>query len=293
MRPVSTSEAGDMGKCETLWKFKYHPDYRLQTLSDGPAVTRGLLGHKALENYFIKIKEGVSHEEASKWVIDSLMNALLHYMQKEGDAEKAAVHGEMAKLLSLYFEFYGDPTLEWEILEVEGKVEDPTFGFVGRLDLLIRYKKGPHVGKVAIVDHKFLYNFWHEKLYRVAAAGPNYLRAVKFMFPEYDVDHMLYNAIRFRPDAKDTFDRKELPWQKVKHLAMNANHEIYVERARRYSQLSKKEADVQIPRSFLKDTCNYCGFLDLCTAQLEGTNTDLMERVSFRPNTYGYTDSDE
>jgi hypothetical protein len=288
-RPVSTSEAGDMAKCETLWKIKYHPAYRLQPISDGPSVTRGITGHRSFEEYLIKITQGASHTEAAEFVVSSLMEAGMHYMTK-GDMAKSKMYSEMCALMDAYFKHYGDFTAEWEILGIENKVEDPSFGFVGRLDVLIKYKSGRYINQVAVWDWKFLGDFWNDKAYRMNASAANYLRAAKAMFPNEDIVHMVFDEIRFRTDAKDKFRRHYVDYEPVKQRNVNKNHEIYAARARKYSALSREEADAQIPRAMVKTTCEYCLVETLCEAQLREQDTTLMEKVNYKPNTYGYQD---
>jgi hypothetical protein len=235
--------------------------------------------------------EGVSHDEARKFVIEKAMEASFYYMTR--DADKAKMYADMAALLDEYFKFYGDELDKFEILEVELKVEDPSFGFVGRIDLLVRWLVGEHKGKISVWDHKFLYNFWSAKAYRMNASSANYIRAIRSMYPDEKHGPMIFSEIRFRPDARDRFHREEVPYQPVKHRNINKNHVLIAKRVNELSAMSREEVDEEATRAFIKTTCDFCLVESLCNLQLQNLDTKTMEMVNFKRNDYGYTDDTE
>lgn len=287
VRPVSTSEAGSLAKCETLWKYSHHPAYNLEPLTTGPAITRGVTGHSALEAFYKRIKAGVPYDEAAKAITNKLIEAALKAMSN-GDSNKSQMYSELAVIMEEYFAEYRSDVEDWEILSIEEKLELPDF--IGRLDLVIRYRRGPHVGEIAPVDHKFLYNFWNASAYKMSPQAPNYIRALRALYPNERITHMLYNQIRFRMDAKDRFCRYESKPSTIKIRNFAKNHAIMAERITRYRELSREEVDATVSRAVVKTTCEYCVFSDLCDAQLEQLDTTNMERFNFNRNSYGYTD---
>lgn len=297
-RPVSTSEVADL-KCETLWKYKYHPNYSLSPLTDGPAVSLGITGHSALEYFYNLISEGINWEDAREVTVSKLTDASIQAIIN-GDAEKASMFSDLAIIITKYINYYFPAQLdEWDIVGTEYKVQckiplpsGRTFNFVGRVDLIIRYKRGPFKGQIAPVDHKFIYNFWTLKAFQMSAQAPNYVTALKHMFPEETITHLLINQIRYRMDAKESYNQTPVDTSYKKRLGVMENHSILSDRANYLSKLSRQEVDNQTSRVMVKTICEYCSFTQLCDAQLEGTDTKTMEAVNFKPNTYGYKDND-
>jgi hypothetical protein len=288
-KPVSTSQVSDYNKCATAWKYKYHPDYQLAQLTDGPSVSKGVMGHSALEAYYTRIKDGIPHKEAAKFVVNTLTEACFDKMAA-GDHVKSQMFSELAALMKLYFEYYERDMYEWEILGIENKVADPTFEFVGRIDLTIRYRGGKFKGMIAPVDHKFLGNFWNARAVKMNAQGPNYIRALRYMYPNEKVPHVLYNEVRFRPDAKETFKRVEHDPSHVKIATITENHAVQARRIQALKLLTRAQIDEEVKPALVKTTCEWCRFDALCDAQLEKLDTTLMEQVNFKLNTYGYDD---
>lgn len=294
-RPVSTSEVADYAKCQTAWKYKYHPDYRLAPLTDGPAVSLGIAGHKALEFFYMELKDGAFWMNAKNATIQKLSDAVLHYIN-QGDAEKASMYSDLVVILGHYFNYYEDQLNEWEILEVEQKVQAKkeigkyVFDFIGRIDLLIRYKSGPFKGEIAPVDHKFIYNFWNLKAFEMNAQGPNYVSALKMMYPNERITHLLVNQIRYRMDAKESFLQTPINPPHARTQGILKNHARQAERINLLSSLPRHLVDEEASRTLVKTTCEYCQLTSLCTAQLEGLDTSAMEAANFKRNTYGYTD---
>lgn len=297
-RPVSTSEAADYAKCQTVWKYKYHKDYRLTPLTDGPAIQLGVTGHSALEFFYNELKDGVSWVDAKFRTIERLSNAVIMAVTN-GDAEKAAMFSDLVVIIGEYFNEYADQLNEWEILEVEFKVQAliPTstllFNFIGRVDLLIRYKSGPFKGMIAPVDHKFVYNFWKLKAFEMTAQAPNYIAALQYMFPNERIKHLLVNQLRYRMDAKERFNQTPIAPTHAKMMGVIENHSKIAGDINVLSCMSREDVDIAAHRTLVKTTCEYCNLSSLCNAQLEGLDTATMEAVNFKRNTYGYHDTDD
>lgn len=294
-RLVSGSEAIDFAKCETLWKFKYHPKYRLAALSDGVAVTTGITGHAGLEKFYQKIMDGEDWDTAAEFVVMKLAEAAIGAAVK-GDAEMSQMYADLGTRLKEYFEYYRSDMEDWEILYVESKVEATDdnigWGIVGRLDMIIRYRRGPLVGQLAVVDHKFVYNFWNDKVLAMSPQATNYPKAVRIMFPGEKVAHFLANEIRYRMNADTKFRRTPIEYSPIKNKNVARNHAILARRINRYAAMDREEVAQQLSRTMSRTSCEYCKFHDLCDAELQGTDTRKMEEVFYRPNTYGYKDDD-
>lgn len=287
---VSTSEMLDFnGKCENYWKFKYHPDYKIAPLSDGPSVDWGVQAHSALEYYYRHIKNGVEHDVVVTDVINRLTMASFEAITKS-DPAKSKMFADMAVRLKEYFDYYKSDIEDWEILEIEYKMEDGDL--VGRIDLIIRYRRGPFMGCIAPVDHKFLYDFWNSKAYNTAPQPRNYIRLMRANYPNERIPHMIFNSVRFRMDAVDKFHRECVEPTRMEMQKFAKNHTRVAKRIVELKLLSREEVDEEVTYSFVKTTCQYCTLEKICTAQLNGADTTNLEKYEYKPNTYGY-DNDE
>lgn len=301
MIPVSTSEVAAFGTCQYRWMYAHHWSYHLESAKLGPALTRGLLGHSALEFFYTTYQKTEDYDHS---VNETIMRTMLGAAKLfEAEPDKAAMLSALANRLKLYFEYYRSDMDLFEILEVEKYIEAPLPGiesayFAGRVDLVIKWKYGQFKGETSPLDHKFVYNFWPKGALELNAQMPNYVWALR----EMDTPHVrraIVNQIRHREMREESMVPEKL-WQRPEIVPslteVNSIVDNHVKIARqivRLQGMSKEEVRKEATRSILKFNCEYCPFYRLCKAELTGEPTDDMIAVEFKPNSYGYADRDD
>jgi len=281
---ASNSQVMSLLSCETQWKYAHHPAYNYEPVSIGEAITRGVIGHKALEFYYRSVMEGVPRKDAIKATYNRLLERSVEHMH---DPDMSQMYSSLGTLLLEYFKFYDDELDMWEILGVEILLEVPEINFVGRADVVMRNKLD---GFIVPWDHKFLYNFWPKVAIEINSQLPGYVTGLRRLFPGENVEYGMVNELRHREDATVKFQREYITPTELELVAVANNHTAAAERINRYKSLSREEVDRAALRTMVKYNCEYCAFWVLCKAQLEGQDTTILEQVSFVPNSYGYED---
>lgn len=294
---VSGSEVSTALSCQRKALYSFHPAYYLEPNSLGPALTRGNIGHKALEIFYTQLMQGVEREVAKANVIERLMNKAMGYMS-EGDGFMTEMVGKLATRLDEYFEYYHDELDEFEIIDVEMLVERDlpdsyNATYAGRVDLVVKYKRGMWKGEVAPLDHKFLYNFWPENVYIMNAQMPNYVGALQEMFPNEVIKRAVVNEVRHRDNADEKFKRQDLVPTRLEISRLLDNHSRAATDWAAIKALPVEEARNIVTRNPTKFACQYCPFIRLCKAELLGEDTTLMIKHEFKPNSYGYAERDD
>jgi len=286
---VSNSEVSTFLSCER--KHYYAHGMGIAPLSYGTSLSRGIIGHEALGAFFQKIKEGTDYDAAVKvayTVVDT-------YAAYGGDLDMLT---GLRKLLAAYFEVKAPEQLtRWRIAEVERFFELPInskLSYGMRLDLMIQYTSGPHMGEFAIVDHKFVYNFYNTNTLTMDAQLPKYIGTA--WKNGYDVRHAVLNQLRWR-ETKDSKadmslrfkeDKVQPSTKRVQNI-MRAQV-IASERILERHELPVEEYGKVALRTMGKMTCDYCSFVPLCSAELDGEeDIALLVMTEYKPNTYGYT----
>lgn len=142
---VSFSELSDARQCPHKHELNYKE--RWQSPTTKPALSRGTLWHKVMEQHYLGHKAGNLKQ--------GMANALALLSSKDGDVteEQDLVYW----MYSGYLELYGDDP-QWEVLAVEHTSEIwlPTvnggrsnYKLKIKIDLIVRWK-----GKIWIIDHK-------------------------------------------------------------------------------------------------------------------------------------------
>jgi hypothetical protein len=287
---VSTSEVATFLTCKQRWMYAHHPSYNLEPRTLGLALTRGIVGHAALETYYSAIKNGKSHEEAMDASQQYIVKTALTEMQT-GDSEKANMITSLGILLQDYYVANKWMLDTYEILGVENLVTAPLPGsneieFAGRIDLMLGIPSGPNRGEVIPWDHKFTYNFWPEIAIKMNAQISNYVWVIREMGKR--ARKGILNMSRYRENAQEKFKQEEVPTQNNLRNTFILNH---VEAAKVIVDLKHKPKvglKDGVTRSTSKFNCEYCPFANLCYTEAQGLDSGLMIKASYRPNSYGY-----
>lgn len=257
----------------------------IEPLRFGEALTRGTLGHKALEVYYLAIIQRASHPEAVKAAMLNLGQAGLD------DNDNLEIVGQLMPILQKYFEKYGEGDLfEWEPLAIEQefRFEIPNSGgliFPFRVDAIWRNRR---TGKIYVVDHKFLYNYYQRNTIRIQPQMPKYIFALRSM--GYEIEDGMYNMLSTRKNSRDPARREFTQTSDAKAKQFFREQLDAMLEIRALKQLPNDEWErLNTRRNANAFNCKNCMFLDLCANDLEGMGgRRFYIEANFRPNTYGY-----
>lgn len=288
---VSTSEVNTFLTCKQRWMYAHHPSYNLEPRTLGIALTRGIVGHKALELYY----EMISHNEPHADAVDVVQEYIMGQFHKEvayGDGEKSIMLMELLALLKNYLEESRWLLDRYDILGVEHLVTAPLPGvedidFAGRIDVVFGIKSR---NEAIPFDHKLCYNFWSDNSLRMNPQLSNYAWALSQI--GYNSNKGIMNMVRYRENAIDKFKQEEVSVKPTVQGMFIQNHTVA---AIDIVELKKKpEIGIQngVTRSASKFNCEYCPFNELCYTESQGGNSKNVIAAHYRPNSYGYVDSE-
>lgn len=260
---ISQSEVDTFLICERKHYYAYGE--RLQPKEFPTAISRGTLGHRALQ----------THYEGGNW-----RDYLNKFTIENPDSIEVVL--EIKKIIPAYLNYYENDK-DWEILTVEREFR------LGNMpmqpDLVVREKS---TGKIFVVDHKFLYNFYSNRLISMMPQLKKYMGALRLL--GYPVDGYIYNMIRYRQNAKDKFYRHRN--DNVHPKAVDRfikEQDSAMKHIRIFKDLSLETWEDTALRTATVGNCKNCWFLDLCDHDLNGLyGRDLLVSSSYEPNTYGY-----
>lgn len=277
-RTVSNSEVSAFTQCER--KHYYAHILNLEPKQTGLALSRGIIGHEALAEYY----ENDRNVSAAKAVIAKYLN------ESNADGQMLI---ELQALLSRYFKYYANE--DFEVLAVEKAYEVPVndeFLFGMRLDLLKRLKDG----RIVVVDHKFVYDFYTQDVVDMNAQLPKYIGTVRFNGIRADMGEL--NQVRYRLKKSGNTDEelfKRTPVTPTNHAIRETMREQFKVSERimeRRSWPAERQSEEAV-RTMNQMTCKNCSFLPLCLAELNGTDITNLIAQDYQPNSYGYNKEGE
>lgn len=278
---ISNSEVRSFQSCQRRHFYSFRE--RLAPRNGySVAITRGVVGHDALAEYYLQKQAGESKET-------SLVSALTVIDKNYDDyPDMWNEFAQLKKVITRYAEYYWDEN--WVPVEVERQHEaflDNSTGlsYGMRLDLLADVK-----GSLILIDHKFVYNFFTDKELAMAAQLQKYLYTLNQN--GIPVKTVIVNQIRYRelknPDSSMLFRRSYI-------------HSTEAERSRVMNEHKKTAMDIQALKlksvdehfasthmSLDKNTCGSCTFQPLCKSYLQGQSTEETKKVLYKNNEYLY-----
>jgi len=293
---VSNSEALSL-TCEAKWMYAFHPGYNIEPKNPSIALTRGNVGHKALEHFFRATMNGESRDKAEAVA----RNYLIETMGVAASTGDMRLMESVTTLIPLIDEYFKTEALRIfldsvDILGVEvGFETELPGGFIlpGRADLVVYYKKGRYKGETCPVDNKFVYNFWSEDDFRMNSQIPLYLHGFRSVYPNAVVRRGIINQIRHRKNAVEKFTMTPITPEKGEINELVANHISCSVRVKELKETPVEELRKSVRRMLSKYTCGNCGFREICKSEITGGNTRDLIKMSYRPNSYGYGGDEE
>lgn len=277
MPSVSHSEVDSYLLCRRKHYYGYTKS--LQRVQESAALAMGSAGHKILEVFYANILDGRTFDEA------------LFYAKAEADElrQQVSIPANRANIFDTLFDIYfpNEPLVKegWEILAVEKQFNleyDPDtqaqYPFV--VDIIA---KSPE-GKVVVIDHKFVYDFYNYEASIMQPQIPKYIGALRAL--NYKIDHGAYNMIRTRKLKESTADGM-IAWLDVKPEPARVQ-QVFKEQIAVASDimaiksLDEKQQDEHAYRVANKMVCQSCSFLDICRTELSGGNSKLMIQTEYK-----------
>jgi CRISPR/Cas system-associated exonuclease Cas4 (RecB family) len=277
MPSVSHSEVDSYLLCRRKHYYGYTKS--LQRVQESAALAMGSAGHKVLEVFYTAIIRGDSFDEAlveAKEIADTLR-------------EQVSIPANRANIFDTLFDLYfpNEPLVKegWTILAVEKQFNleyDPDtqaqYPFV--VDVIA---KSPE-GKVVVIDHKFVYDFYNYEASIMQPQIPKYIGALRAL--NYKIDHGAYNMIRTRK-LKESTAEGMLSWLDVKPEPARVQ-QVFKEQIAVASDImaikamSPEMQDAHAYRVANKMVCQSCSFLDICRTELSGGNSKLMIETEYK-----------
>jgi CRISPR/Cas system-associated exonuclease Cas4 (RecB family) len=284
---VSNTQVTAKNLCDRAHKYRFIDDIEPKQLP--PALYRGLLGHSALEQYYLLLKDGKSVDECQKAalaVIDAELMRLAKYSPYE--FQQIDLVMKLRKLINDYAFVYKEE--KFKVLEVEKEYRTPVdddIDYALRIDILVEMTAGEFRGDFVVVDHKFVYNFKTPLDIAMDAQLPKYIYTLRKN--GIIVTKGMFNQIRTReikdPGLSDLYKRS---WVKSKPAETARIWKEQKDTAHRIQRDKDNGTDPVRTLSLL--VCRQCLFQKVCKAELDGDDVTQMIKANYQKSTYGYTD---
>lgn len=258
---ISHSEVDTLNQCE--YKHHYAHVLKLESKSHSANLALGNTGHAFMQVFLQSIKDGLTTEEAKQ-------KATTHILSMD----------RAAKALEMCYRWIENiwPTLDWKIVavEVEYRVAvTDTLVYPFKADVLVETE-----GKLAVVDHKFLYDLYPQEVIDLLPQLPRYIAGLRSH--DIPVAFGIYNMFRTRETKIDL--------NVVRNTYPN-NHRVLQSFKEQLEGMKRIERGIAFPlRTANKINCANCQFAQLCKGDLDGEDTSLLKEMFFQENSYGYKD---
>lgn len=305
---VSNTEVQAGYNCEGQWAFAFHPEQHFQLKYMGKARTRGIIGHSALEMFYIGLKDGKPYDECAEKALSYIQDLRVAELKLEewANPERLEILNYLYTILEEYFKYYEDDAKFWRILDVESfhAMEHPgenDFYLPIRLDLVVYQEKGPFAGEISPLDHKFAYDFWKRTKWVQNSQLPLQIRALRKTkykgIREVVVRRAIVNQLRTRelndPKPYELF-RREFPTYTEKMIEnVFINHQRSSVRLAYLKRNALDEVRDELRFALGSSACQYCDFKDLCDAGFEERDQTNVIAALLKPNEYGYPPLEE
>lgn len=277
MGTYSHSEVDQRNRCHRAWYYGYVLGIEKVDRSD--ALSRGILGHMGLDVFFSHLKNGGKFEEAKE-----LAKTVVLKEANGAPASFAKVLGDVFRCYENFFDNY--PFKGWKILEVEKaymlKINDDLSVPVV-IDLLIE----DPFGDIWVVDNKFLYDFQTGVESEILPQLPLYAGVARAN--GINVARAGYSILRTRkigsptPDQVYRFEEVFLTQERITRNVIE--HALVAEKCHYDKRKPAGEVSWEAIRCKQPRICNMCDFSDLCVAELNGHQPELVLNTFYKDRT--------
>tara|TARA_R110000803_G_scaffold20064_3_gene51845 strand:+ start:627 stop:1544 length:918 start_codon:yes stop_codon:yes gene_type:complete len=289
MPSVSHSEVDNYLLCRR--KHYYGYGLSLERVNKSAALATGTAGHRVLEVFYEALLElgSTAQEQLAAW--DQAFERAkeeLDIIVKEGyqDADRrATLHDVLFNEDWGYFANEFITQNGWRILAVEqeftltyNEATESTYPFV--VDVIAEDPDG----KIVVIDHKFVYDFYTPTQTDLQPQIPKYVGALRAM--NYPVAYGAYNMLRTRKLKEPTAESMNY------YMLLKPNTErvlnTFMEQLgvaaeiQALKELSIEEQGKRAYRTANKMVCQSCSFRDICSTELVGGNVELMKKTEYK-----------
>ena len=289
MPSVSHSEVDSYLLCRR--KHYYGYGLSLERIATSHSLATGTAGHRILEKFYSMLLEvgGTAEEQLEGWDT-ALRGAQQEYelVVEEGyeDANNRALLYEI--LFDPEWGYFANEFMVkngWRVLAVEQEFNllyneqtDSRYPFV--VDMIMEDKDG----KIVVIDHKFVYDFYTPEQTDLQPQIPKYIGALRAM--NYPVAYGAYNMLRTRKLKTPAADSMQyfMILKPNKDRVLNTFMEQLGVAAeiQALKELPIEEQSKRAYRTANKMVCQSCSFRDICSTELMGGNTELMLKTEYK-----------
>jgi hypothetical protein len=278
MRQISNSEVGSWLTCQRKYHFEYVMD--LEPKVQSTPLTKGILIHAMLEEYYIGKSESLTEEECREMATEPLMRAMTEGLLPVDEL------GYLRDLVYGYFIRYELDDQRYVVFAVEGKFSmqmTEGFSLPSTIDLIYQDMED---GRYIIIDHKSSYNFWSDEQATMSSQFPKYIAIMRTS--GLDVKAGIINQVRTRvlKPGNELYRRTLVKPTDAKIREMIRQHLLAG------NQIMEYRKDLSIDKligAYDKQTCGQCAFFGLCDSAIEGVRLDYQIAQEFQIRTsYGY-----
>lgn len=278
----SHSEVEAFTSCERKHYYTYGKKIQSRGVTSD-ALARGNVGHQALSQYYRVHQLGGSEDSA----IEAAEDAAKIEMKKYTVFDEQKLLRETLMLLGMYWDNYDTDWDRIKVLDVETLYDAQlTSEFVMpiRIDVILEY---PPYGVLAW-DHKFCNDFFSVDKIDLNPQLPKYWAALDALGKR--VDGVWYNEIRYRntkennADPSQRFRRTNVALSPKKVVTVMREQMMVAKRITHLKSLPLVEWEGSIVRN--QQACLMCKFPQLCSADLDGQDSDLIESAFYEPREY-------
>ena len=283
---VSHSEDDTFLQCERKHFYAFS-NGGLQKKELSEPLVRGVMGHKMLEIFFSTLKDGSTYSDAR-----SAANAWLQSQMVLPDADLSII-AKVLFLVNTFIDYYSERIAGWKILYVEHEfwlnISD-RIRFPFKPDLIISEN-----GIITVVDYKFTYDFYTDSMLQLLGQTAKYVGALRALGVEARAAWYAQLRTRTMKDmsAPNIMKISPIPLNNSRIVRTFKEQINVTHRIARYKEMTLEEWDDNAVRTLNTMICKSCSFKDLCAAELNGSDGQLMRKVDFDKNTYGYKEAEE
>jgi hypothetical protein len=285
MRFISNSEVAAWLQCRKKYYYEYVLDLEPKKQSD--AISKGVLYHAMLEQYYAGKSMGYSEEECREAAMEPMMLAA------QSQFADMVELGKGRDLIYGYFDHYMENDERYKVYAVETKMKldlSDEFALVGTIDLVWQDMED---GKFIAVDHKSSYNFWTDEQASISGQFVKYVAILRSV--GLDVKGAMVNQIRTRP-LKDPAPTAlyQRAWVLPKEPRLRSVLKQHMDAGTEIMAFRSGQSDIEIVPIFDKYICSNCPFLPLCDSESNGAPIAYQIQADYQKRTsYGYNSDSE
>ncbi len=289
MPSVSHSEVDSYLLCRR--KHYYGYGLSLERIATSQSLATGTAGHRILEGFYRYIMDNGPEAAVQAEAFDQGVVLAEHLYQEivdEGYEEannRATLHDTLFHPEWGYFANEFMITNGWRVLAVEKEFslvydEDKGSSYPFVVDMIVEDKNGD----VAVIDHKFVYDFYTPAQTDLQPQIPKYIGALRAM--NYPVAYGAYNMLRTRklktPEAASMQYFMMLKPNPDRVLNTFLEQLGVAAEIQGLKELPIEEQSKRAYRTANKMVCQSCSFRDICSTELMGGNTELMLKTEYK-----------